>query len=90
MLGFRRKILRMSPEFLSVMLGEGEHHYRVVGDALPPDAKVMEARVAGGVLELVIESETFNRVRGHLYPEITPRMETIGLAHKVVFGQRFR
>jgi hypothetical protein len=75
--GFRRKILRMSDGFLPVMLGDGEHHYRVVGDALPLDAKIMEARVARGVLELVIESGTFDRVRGHLYPEITPRMETI-------------
>jgi hypothetical protein len=75
--GFRRKILRMSEGFLPVMLGDGEHHYRVVGDALPPDARVIEARIAGGVLELVIESEVFNRVRGHLYPEVTPRMETI-------------
>jgi hypothetical protein len=75
--GFRRKILRMSEGFLPIMLGQGEHHYRVISDALPPDAKVIEARVTKGVLELVIESGTFNRVRGHLYPEITPRMETI-------------
>ena len=62
----RYRILRVSAELFLSCYTEGLHKfsYRVVGDALPADAKCVNVRHAfPNEIELVIESESFPEIR---------------------------
>lgn len=37
-----RKIMRMSRDFFRGLFDEGEHHYRVIGNPLPPDTAIVD------------------------------------------------
>ena len=72
----RRRILRLDSGFLPVIFGRDiRHSYEVVSDGLPPDTKIVNARMSDDFRDLLIliESDEFSEVSdGERIPEITP------------------
>jgi hypothetical protein len=71
----RRMQLVMSSTILPLFFGEGDRCYRVVKDALPADAVVVDCRMefGGRNVVLLVESESFpETLPGGEYPAIVP------------------
>ncbi len=69
----RYAVLRVSPYFLLEMCREGEIHARVIGHAVPDDAKYVRTYVDGtwGYIKIVIESASFQELKeGDEIPEL--------------------
>jgi hypothetical protein len=80
----RVKRLQISGELIRSWLIEGEHevHYKVVRDALPHDAEIINARVDWernpNVIDLIIRSESFPEVdRLDQIPLLDIKMERV-------------
>ena len=75
-----RRILRMVPGFLPVLMGRGVHHYSVHKDALPEDCRIVDAtmcsRESEGSTELMLllESPDWEPTEGEPVPEIKPSL----------------
>jgi hypothetical protein len=71
--GRRVRLLTIGDGFLPMVFGGGDHHYSVVRDGLPADARVVGCRHWDWRLELLIESESFDVVPdGQPIPAIEP------------------
>lgn len=79
--GRRVRRLAVADTFLPTLWGSGSRHYQVIAGALPPDARVVDCRMAPGRFELTLESRDFAPIApGGPVPEhditlrdITPR-----------------
>lgn len=77
-----RRILRMSKEFFCEILSEGEKHYRVIKDALPPNATIvrmsMSAFFSTDDIGIMLESSDWPEVPpGFPLPTIEPILKSI-------------
>jgi len=67
-----RRVLRISTGFLPLLMGKGLHHYSVFKDAVPEDCRVLTAKIEGGDLVFLVESEEWGPSDGTLAPEVRP------------------
>lgn len=74
-----RRILHISGNFFTLFFSGGEKHYRVIRDAIPGDARIVNVRLGWpDVLEILLESPEWEDNReGDVYPPIEPRIETL-------------
>lgn len=76
----RRKILRIGSSFLPCLLGRDVQPYEITRDPLPPDTRIVNARMGDDfrTLILLLESSEFEEVpEDSPYPEITPLITAI-------------
>jgi hypothetical protein len=71
-----RRILRISADFLPVLMGKGKHHYSVQQDIIPDDCRIINATIdfrGPTQLVLLVESQEWEEAQdGSPFPEITP------------------
>ena len=83
-----RKILPVAGSLFASMFAAGRHDgYEVIKDALPPDAKLIGARMGDfnhpDTFELLFESSEFEPLaEGQLIPRILPMLKRIPIAEK--------
>jgi hypothetical protein len=78
-----RRIMVLSDSFLAMLLSGGEHHYRVTGEGLPGDARVIGAQAEFVNwhclrINLLIESAEWPEgAEGAAYPLATLQIEAL-------------
>lgn len=74
----RLKHLQMSDCFLSMMLGDGEKHYRVVKDVIPADAVIVAVCMHpdGRSVDFLIQSNEFDVIEDDAVPPMLCPMLT--------------
>lgn len=79
--GRRRAILVVSAQIIVNLLKPGEHHYAVIGNALPEDARVVGAEYDAlhDHWRVAVESETFDPVADYeRLPELPSVVMVLG------------
>lgn len=58
-MGIRRK-LTLHQSVIAKLFSEGEHHYKIMQDAIPPDARILDVHLGIGSVDLIVESNQWH------------------------------
>jgi hypothetical protein len=76
----KRKVFRVSPEFIIALLHQGEHHYLVEHGFPKTVTKPLctQFEIDEGLIGILVEDESFDEVpEGRLYPRLDVRITTL-------------